>query len=56
MSNVGVCATSKDIIIGFLIVPPEGVELDVIDHVNPRKNHVKLGVKSKQKEKIKINY
>ena len=53
--TVGVCATSKDIIIVFFIVPPKGVEL-VINHVNPRKNNVNLGVKSKQKKKIKINY
>ena len=52
---VGVCATSKDIIIVLLIVPHVGVELDVINHVNPRKNNVNLGVKSKQKKKIKIN-
>ena len=47
---------SEDIIIVLLIVPLVGVELDVINHVNPRKNNVDLGVKSKQKKKIKINY
>ena len=53
---VGVSATSENIIIVLLIVRSVGVELDVINHVNSRKNHVNLGVKSKQKKKVKINY
>ena len=43
-------------IIIFFIVPPKGVELVVINHVNPGKNNVNLGVISKQKKKIKINH
>ena len=51
---VGVCANSEDIIIVFFIVPPKGVELVVINHVNPRKNNVNLGVKKKKKDKNKL--
>ena len=50
--SVVVFAPSEEIII-FFIVPPKGVELVVINHVNPRKNNVNLGVKRSERKGLK---